>query len=473
MRLRSIDKFDVHDQPVLIEAQIFEPNIHRLASATGRAVAGHQVIRAQHASVVEPNFHAGSICVMFDYLPPEHQLRPAIACLVAKHCIEHRLKVLAHHGAAQHFNALQVDSRQLLARSIDKICRQHRFKDFFQLRRKPEPSEAVTNLGVHDDGARQAIHIDASLNDGVRYPDGAERDGCHETNRATADNDYMHWYCRNYSFWGMDQSRGIFRFANVKGRASLVIEEQADGGGTAIDIERATNGTFSHHPMSVFPRWNELKEIAPSLPTTALETFGADDLRAPSPEPRQIFGIGLNYRAHAVETGVPLPDSPLTFTKFASSIHSPNGDIRIDVATADWEIEVVAVVGSGGRNIPQTTAWNAIAGICVGQDISDRKLQRATQPPQFSLGKSRAGYSPIGPWLVDASSLTQRDALALTCTLNGDVVQQSNSNDLIFNIPQLVAYLSSIVELYPGDVIFTGTPSGVGAARKPPIPVAG
>ena len=124
------------------------------------------------------------------------------------------------------------------------------------------------------------------------------------------------------------------RIANIKGRASLVFEEQADGGGTAIDIERATNGTFSHHPMSVFPRWNELKEIAPSLPTTVLETFSADDLRAPSPEPRQIFGIGLNYRAHAVETGVPLPDSPLTFTKFASSIHSPNGDIRIDVATA-------------------------------------------------------------------------------------------------------------------------------------------
>ena len=258
------------------------------------------------------------------------------------------------------------------------------------------------------------------------------------------------------------------RIANIKGRASLVMDERPGGGGTAINVERATNGAFSHHPMSVFPRWNELKEIAPSLPTTALETFGADDLRAPSPEPRQIFGIGLNYRAHAVETDSPIPESPLTFTKFASAINSPNGSIPVRVPTADWEIEVVAVVGSGGRDIPATTAWDAIAGICVGQDISDRKLQRATQPPQFGLGKSRQGYAPFGPWLVDASNLTQRDALPLTCTLNGDVVQQSNSNDLIFTIPQLVAYLSSIVELYPGDVIFTGTPSGVGAARKPP-----
>jgi 2-keto-4-pentenoate hydratase/2-oxohepta-3-ene-1,7-dioic acid hydratase in catechol pathway len=121
-----------------------------------------------------------------------------------------------------------------------------------------------------------------------------------------------------------------------------------------------------------------------------------------------------------------------------------------------------------GRNITELAAWGAVAGLCVGQDISDRVLQRATQPAQFNLGKSRRGYAPFGPWLVDAETVANRDALALTCTLNGEVVQQSNSSDLIFSIPRLVAYLSSIVELYPGDVIFTGTPSGVGAARTPP-----
>jgi len=247
-----------------------------------------------------------------------------------------------------------------------------------------------------------------------------------------------------------------------------VIDDQPSGGGVAIDLERATQGEFTHQPMSVFSQWQELGDVAPSLRSAATESFTAGDLRAPSPEPRQIFGIGLNYRAHAVETGAPIPDTPLTFTKFASSINSPHGEIPISVPTADWEIEVVAVVGAGGRNIREDSAWDAIAGIAVGQDISDRVLQRATQPPQFSLGKSREGYAPFGPWLVNASSLTNRDALSLTCTLNGEVVQQSNSNDLIFSIPQLVAYLSTVVELYPGDVIFTGTPSGVGAARKPP-----
>ena len=266
---------------------------------------------------------------------------------------------------------------------------------------------------------------------------------------------------------GMSQPSAHLRFANINGRASIIASTRPDGGGTAIDLERATDGTFSHLPMGAFARWDELRNVAPSLQATP-GAFSATDLGAPSPEPRQIFGIGLNYRAHAVETGAPIPDSPLTFTKFASSVNAPHGDIPITVATADWEIEIVAVVGSGGRDIPESNAWDHVAGICVGQDVSDRLLQRATQPPQFSLGKSRAGFTPFGPWLVDVRELPQRDSLALTCTLNGEVVQQSNSNDLIFSIPRLVAYLSTIVELLPGDVIFTGTPSGVGAARKPP-----
>ncbi len=265
---------------------------------------------------------------------------------------------------------------------------------------------------------------------------------------------------------GMSQLSAHLRFANINGRASIIASTRPDGGGTAIDLERATDGTFGHSPMGVFARWDELRNVAPSLQATPV-AFSATDLGAPSPEPRQIFGIGLNYRAHAVRR-VRRYLILRSFTKFASSVNAPHGDIPITVATADWEIELVAVVGSGGREIPESNAWDHVAGICVGQDVSDRLLQRATQPPQFSLGKSRAGFTPFGPWLVDARELSQRDSLALTCTLNGEVVQQSNSNDLIFSIPQLVAYLSTIVELLPGDVIFTGTPSGVGAARKPP-----
>lgn len=253
------------------------------------------------------------------------------------------------------------------------------------------------------------------------------------------------------------------RVANLQGRAVFITPEDL-----AIDIEQASGGALPHDPMQLFARWAQVRKLAATAHGGV--PFAVADLDAPSPAPRQIFGIGLNYREHAVETGAPIPDTPLTFTKFASAVNKPFGDVIIDVPTADWEIELVVVIGAGGRNIAESAAWDAVAGLCVGQDISDRVLQRATQPPQFSLGKSRRGYAPFGPWLVDATTVTNRDALALalTCTLNGEVVQQSNSSDLIFSIPQLVAYLSNIVELYPGDLIFTGTPSGVGGARTPP-----
>jgi 2-keto-4-pentenoate hydratase/2-oxohepta-3-ene-1,7-dioic acid hydratase in catechol pathway len=182
-----------------------------------------------------------------------------------------------------------------------------------------------------------------------------------------------------------------------------------------------------------------------------------------------VFGIGLNYRSHAEESGMPIPTQPLTFTKFSSSIAGPNADIPIPSPTVDWEAELVVVIADGGRDIPREKAWDAIAGIAVGQDISDRALQMATQPPQFNLGKSRRNFSPFGPWLVDARDVPNRDAMHMRCTLNGEEVQETVTDDLIFSVPDIVAYLSSIVQLLPGDVIFTGTPAGVGGSRKPPV----
>lgn len=263
-------------------------------------------------------------------------------------------------------------------------------------------------------------------------------------------------------------TRNRLLFANVRGRASLVVASATDGSGTAIDVERASNGKFSSDPMACFGKWDALRDFAARAGDAGATAFTPDELAAPSPRPAQIFGIGLNYRAHAHETGAPIPETPLTFTKFPSSVNSPHGDIVIDVPTADWEVELVAVVGNGGRNIPLEDAWDSVAGICVGQDVSDRLLQRATQPPQFSLGKSRRGYTPFGPWLVDARSIADRDALTMHCSLDGEEVQRTSTDDLIFPVPTLVAYLSSIVDLMPGDVIYTGTPSGVGGARKPP-----
>lgn len=256
------------------------------------------------------------------------------------------------------------------------------------------------------------------------------------------------------------------RLANVGGRASLISHD----GSTYLDLETASKGALSPEPMDAFARWDTVRTFHHALASNAFDTASTLDpstLGAPSPLPHQVFGIGLNYRSHAEESGMPIPASPLTFTKFTSSIAAPNAEIELRSTTVDWEVELVVVISSGGRDISRTRAWDHIAGVAVGQDISDRTLQFATQPPQFSLGKSRRGYSPFGPWLVDASTLADRDRLHMSMTLNGESMQDTLTDDLIFDVPAIVEYLSSIVELLPGDVIFTGTPGGVGMSFKP------
>lgn len=255
-----------------------------------------------------------------------------------------------------------------------------------------------------------------------------------------------------------------FRFASKNGRSHLVVGSD----NRLVDLAEASGGKFSSEPIESFRRWNEVREFAATV-TSGGTPCAQSELDAPSPWPLQVFGIGLNYRSHAEESGMAIPTEPLTFTKFSSSIAGPDANIPIHSGTVDWEAELVVVVASGGRDIPAERAWDAIAGIAVGQDISDRRLQLATQPPQFSLGKSRENYSPFGPWLVDARDVPQRDKLHLSCTLNGDEVQNAVTDDLIFSVPAIVSYLSGIVQLLPGDVIFTGTPAGVGGSRKPPV----
>jgi 2-keto-4-pentenoate hydratase/2-oxohepta-3-ene-1,7-dioic acid hydratase in catechol pathway len=132
----------------------------------------------------------------------------------------------------------------------------------------------------------------------------------------------------------------------------------------------------------------------------------------------------------------------------------------------DWEVELVVAIGRRAENVSEARALEFVAGYCVGQDISDRKLQFASQPPQFSLGKSRASFGPIGPALVTLDELARPLDLALTCDLDGERMQSSRTSELIFGVPELIAYLSRHCELAPGDLLFTGTPGGVGSARK-------
>jgi 2-keto-4-pentenoate hydratase/2-oxohepta-3-ene-1,7-dioic acid hydratase in catechol pathway len=179
-----------------------------------------------------------------------------------------------------------------------------------------------------------------------------------------------------------------------------------------------------------------------------------------------VFAIGLNYRAHAEESGMDIPTVPATFTKFPASITGPFADVEIPAPTTDWEVELVAVIGIEADRVAEADAWSHIAGVTVGQDISERTLQFAAAG-QFSLGKSYRGFSPIGPWIVTPNELADPDDLELGCSVDGATMQSSRTSDLIFNVPQLVAELSAVLPLWPGDIIFTGTPAGVGVTRRP------
>ncbi len=257
------------------------------------------------------------------------------------------------------------------------------------------------------------------------------------------------------------------RLANLKGRAQFIVGDIASP--RAIDVATASNNSLSADPMQCFAHWNALKKIAATLDTNSGNAVSISDLSCPVPQPRQMFAVGLNYRKHAAEMGSPLPPLPLVFAKFQSSLNSPTGNIEILSDTVDYESELVIVIGKGGRHINEELAWNHVAGLCVGQDVSDRGLQYMGTPPQFSLGKSRVGYSPIGPWVTDMSNNDKRDDLQLGCTVNGEQRQDTQTSDMIFGIAHIVAYMSTIVELYPGDVIYTGSPFGVGHGRKPQV----
>lgn len=249
------------------------------------------------------------------------------------------------------------------------------------------------------------------------------------------------------------------KIANHRGRAVVVLD---DG---VADVAQATAGRFGADPMSIYDDWPAFLDVAADI-TTATGPLVEVDLGCPVPRPRQVFAIGLNYRSHAEESGMPIPTVPATFTKFPASLGGPFDDIEIIGDAVDWEVELVAVIGRLADRVDEADAWSHVAGLTVGQDISDRALQFAAGA-QFSLGKSRRGYGPMGPWLLTVDELADPDDLALGCSVDGEVVQDARTSDLIFSVPQLIAELSSVLPLLPGDVIFTGTPAGVGFVQQP------
>lgn len=250
------------------------------------------------------------------------------------------------------------------------------------------------------------------------------------------------------------------RFANQAGRGVIVLD---DG---VADLEAVSGGRLGPDPMAALQNWDEVVQLAASV-DRATGPLDEGSLGCPVPRPRQVFAIGLNYAAHAAETGKAVPEVPATFTKFPASLAGPHDEIEVVGETVDWEVELVAVVGRRADRVAASEGWDHIAGLTIGQDVTDRTLQVAAGA-QFSLGKSRRGFGPMGPWVVSTDEFDDPDDLALGCSVDGETVQDSRTSDMVFSVPQLVAELSAVVPLLPGDVIFTGTPAGVGVGRTPP-----
>jgi 2,4-diketo-3-deoxy-L-fuconate hydrolase len=254
------------------------------------------------------------------------------------------------------------------------------------------------------------------------------------------------------------------KLANVEGRLVVRLPEGD------VDVERASAGRFPSDPHEVFGRWEEFRAWADDLDPASVEVTAPAErsaLDAPVTRPSQVFAIGLNYREHAAESGHAVPEHPPTFTKFTSSLTGPEGDIELPDGNVDWEIELVVVIGRTARNVSIGEAWSHVAGLTVGQDLSERVAQLAGPVPQFSLAKSHPGFGPMGPVLVTPDEFENPDDLELGCSINGETVQKGRTSDLVFSVPELISRLSATVTLLPGDVIFTGTPSGVGLGRSP------
>jgi len=207
--------------------------------------------------------------------------------------------------------------------------------------------------------------------------------------------------------------------------------------------------------------------VAASTPDTAY-SLGTVKLLAPIPKPRKLICVGLNYRDHAAETGSEIPNVPTIFNKFATAVIGPGDNIVLPKVSKkpDYEAEFAFVIGKGGRHIKAEDWAKHIFGYTIVNDVSGRDYQRATT--QWLMGKTFDTFAPMGPWIVTADTIQDPHNLDISLEINGETLQKSNTRELIFKIPDLLVFLSSVFTLEPGDIVSTGTPAGVGVARTPP-----
>ncbi len=253
------------------------------------------------------------------------------------------------------------------------------------------------------------------------------------------------------------------RLANLGGRAVIVVD------GHAVDVEQASDGRLGSDPMllSDLAHHDTLRSIATSVDAAAWPVLDERLLSAPVPRPPKGYGVGLNYKQHAIESGRDMPTEPHLFAKTENCVCGPFDEIVIPAGLTeiDYETELVIVFGRTCKAATRDDAWSYLAGVTCGQDISDRGEQFRPPLKQFTIAKSYDTFGPTGPYLVTADDLPDADALQLTGIVSGEVMQEANTNDLIFDVPALVVWLSRYITFQPGDLVWTGTPGGVGEAR--------
>lgn len=213
---------------------------------------------------------------------------------------------------------------------------------------------------------------------------------------------------------------------------------------------------------------DRVRRWASNPPAAERHNGATAELVAPIPRPHKIICIGLNYRDHAEESKMAIPETPTVFSKYATSVIGPGAPIVLPKSSSkpDYEAELAVVIGKGGRHIAEED-WRAhVFGYTVVNDVSARDFQMATT--QWMIGKTFDSFCPMGPQIVTADEIENPHNLRVSLSINGEVLQDSNTRNLIFGVPKLIAYLSSVFTLEPGDIISTGTPGGVGFARKPP-----
>jgi 2,4-didehydro-3-deoxy-L-rhamnonate hydrolase len=251
------------------------------------------------------------------------------------------------------------------------------------------------------------------------------------------------------------------KLANINDRAAIIVGE------TSVDVASASGGEYGPSMAEVYAKWDAFVTWAGAAVLPVGVSFAEAELGAISPTAIQVFAIGLNYRAHAAEGGSEVPKAPATFTKFQSCLSRPFEPVPSVPGLHDWEAELVVVIARHAHKVSAADAWSYVAGVTCGQDFSERVTQRAAGA-HFSLGKSYPCFGPTGPWLVTPDELANPDDLAISCDVSGQAMQSSRTSNMVFPVPVLIEYLSGIVPLNAGDIIFTGTPEGVGYARTPP-----